>query len=89
MLSQEHIMNELIERGPAFAGMDVMADFTGYTGGVYTVSSSENVGGHAVKLFGWGVDSESGIIGGCKTRGALVGVSRAISGFEGAQTKPG
>ena len=37
-----------------------MADFEAYTGGVYQHTSGKYLGGHAVKMIGWGVDADTG-----------------------------
>lgn len=42
--------------GPVEVAFTVYADFEQYTGGVYQHVSGEELGGHAVKILGWGVD---------------------------------
>jgi cathepsin B len=54
---QQNIMTD----GPMQAAMDVYTDFFYYQSGVYTHLYGNFVGGHAVKLVGWGVDSSSGL----------------------------
>jgi hypothetical protein len=39
----------------------VFADFMQYTGGVYVRKSDSYLGGHAIKIVGWGVDQASGL----------------------------
>ena len=52
---------ELIRGGPGVVSLMVVNDFFGYSSGVYTPSATATeVGGHAVALVGWGVDSAAG-----------------------------
>jgi len=44
--------------GPIEAAFEVYADFMSYTGGVYRQTSTQLMGGHAVKIVGWGVDTD-------------------------------
>jgi len=44
--------------GPVEAAFDVYADFISYSGGVYKRTSDELLGGHAVKIVGWGKDTD-------------------------------
>jgi len=46
--------------GPIETAFMVYEDFFSYTSGVYTQQSQEFVGGHAIKVIGWGVDSSAG-----------------------------
>ena len=45
---------ELMAHGPFEVGFDVYADWPAYKSGVYTQTSDEHLGGHAVKIVGWG-----------------------------------
>lgn len=54
---EEHIMAELYESGPVEADFLVFSDFLDYKGGVYQHTYGEFLGGHAVKLLGWGVEN--------------------------------
>ena len=45
---------ELMAHGPFEVGFDVYADWPAYKSGVYTQMSDEHLGGHAVKIVGWG-----------------------------------
>ncbi|KAF0983960.1 hypothetical protein FDP41_007875 [Naegleria fowleri] len=51
--------NELYEYGPIQTGFTVYRDFMSYKSGVYHHVSGEALGGHAVKIVGYGVDSVS------------------------------
>jgi cathepsin B len=44
----------LINGGPIEAGFDVYEDFYNYSSGVYQHKTGANVGGHAIKIIGWG-----------------------------------
>ncbi|KAK7195490.1 CPC cysteine peptidase, Clan CA, family C1, Cathepsin B-like [Novymonas esmeraldas] len=52
---EEAYKRELMANGPFEVAFDVYADFTAYKSGVYSHVSGERLGGHAVKLVGWGV----------------------------------
>lgn len=43
--------------GPCEASMDVYADFETYRTGVYSHSTGSYLGGHAIKLLGWGTEN--------------------------------
>ena len=47
-------MTELYNNGPFEVAFDVYEDFLAYTGGVYVQTSQQYLGGHAVRLVGWG-----------------------------------
>merc|ERR1711997_79940 len=56
----EEIKKELMTNGPAEASFTVYDDFMSYTGGVYHHVSGRSLGGHAVKIMGWGTDPVGG-----------------------------
>lgn len=43
-----------MNNGPITASMSVYEDFLTYKSGVYTHKTGKNLGGHAIKLLGWG-----------------------------------
>ena len=47
---------EIMSNGPVEASFDVYEDFLTYRSGVYRHVSGDYVGGHAIKILGWGVD---------------------------------
>ncbi|CAB1435530.1 unnamed protein product [Pleuronectes platessa] len=51
---QEQIMTELYNNGPVEAAFSVYADFLLYKTGVYQHVTGEMLGGHAIKILGWG-----------------------------------
>ena len=53
-------MRDMYENGPLVAGFMVYADFPHYKSGVYRHVTGAPLGGHAVKLVGWGVEGGSG-----------------------------
>lgn len=57
--SQDQIMNELMTNGPVEAAFTVYADFVSYKSGVYHHVSGAALGGHAVKLLGWGKEGDT------------------------------
>jgi cathepsin B len=58
--SVESIQRELMEEGPISVAMLVYSDFELYAGGVYQHVQGVPLGGHAIKLIGWGVDKDTG-----------------------------
>ncbi len=50
--------NALVNGGPIETGFDVYDDFMSYSGGVYKKTSDSLLGGHAVKIVGWGKDTD-------------------------------
>jgi len=57
--SEEDIQTEIMTNGPVEAAFTVYEDFLTYKSGVYQHMSGEELGGHAVKILGWGVDQGS------------------------------
>ncbi|GMR39462.1 hypothetical protein PMAYCL1PPCAC_09657, partial [Pristionchus mayeri] len=56
--SVDAIKQEIFENGPVEAAFTVYEDFDQYTGGIYRHVAGDVLGGHAVKMIGWG--SENG-----------------------------
>ncbi|KAF0982801.1 hypothetical protein FDP41_010780 [Naegleria fowleri] len=56
-IKEEKIMNELITNGPVQTGFSVYQDFMSYKSGVYTHETGSFLGGHAVKIVGYGVEN--------------------------------
>ncbi|XP_077990210.1 cathepsin B-like [Glandiceps talaboti] len=50
----EQIMTEIYKSGPVEAAFTVYADFPSYKSGVYQHETGEALGGHAIKILGWG-----------------------------------
>jgi len=48
---------EIMANGPVETGFTVYRDFYNYTGGIYQHLSGSAMGGHAVKIIGWGVEN--------------------------------
>ena len=57
MHEQRHIMKELMTNGPAETAFSVYEDFVNYKSGVYKHVHGRMLGGHAVRLLGWGVEN--------------------------------
>ncbi|KAK4337254.1 hypothetical protein RND71_043723 [Anisodus tanguticus] len=55
--SSEAIQKEIMTNGPVEAGFTVYDDFPLYKSGVYKSTSFKALGGHAVKIMGWGVEN--------------------------------
>jgi len=54
----EDAKTDIVANGPLEAAFDVYDDFMSYQGGVYKRTSDNLLGGHAVKIVGWGVDTD-------------------------------
>ncbi|GFO10329.1 cathepsin b [Plakobranchus ocellatus] len=54
---ETNIMQELVTYGPVEAAFTVYSDFTQYKSGVYQHTTGSVLGGHAVKLMGYGVEN--------------------------------
>jgi cathepsin B len=59
--TEEGIQSSVITEGPVVACFSVYRDFFSYSSGVYVYASGDYVGGHCVKIVGWGIDSKSGL----------------------------
>jgi cathepsin B len=57
---EEAIKREIMTNGPVSAAFMVYEDFLTYKGGIYHHITGNSVGGHAVKLIGWGKDETTG-----------------------------
>lgn len=53
----DKIATEIMTNGPVEAAFTVYSDFISYKSGVYTHTSGKPLGGHAIKIIGWGVES--------------------------------
>jgi len=51
------IQTEIMTNGPVEVCFDVYEDFLNYKSGVYTQTSGDFLGGHCVKMLGWGVEN--------------------------------
>ena len=51
------MQTELMTNGPIEVAFTVYSDFLTYREGVYSHKSGSALGGHAVKMIGWGVDN--------------------------------
>jgi len=52
----DKIRHEIFKHGPVEAAFTVFADFLTYKSGVYEHKAGEQLGGHAIKIMGWGVE---------------------------------
>jgi len=60
--TMESIQKDILVNGPVEAAFWVFDDFFNYVSGVYQRSPNATyAGGHTVKVYGWGVDEESGL----------------------------
>jgi len=56
---QEQIQTEIQKNGPVEGSFSVYADFPTYQSGVYKKTSNDYLGGHAIKILGWGVEGST------------------------------
>jgi cathepsin B len=55
-VSAKNIMEEISTNGPVEGAFTVYKDFLTYKSGVYQHISGEELGGHAIKILGWGTE---------------------------------
>eukprot|EP00045_Choanoeca_perplexa_P023020 m.11642 g.11642 ORF g.11642 m.11642 type:complete len:347 (+) comp9866_c0_seq1:22-1062(+) len=53
----DKIATEIMTNGPVEAAFTVYEDFLSYKSGVYKHTTGQALGGHAIKIIGWGVDA--------------------------------
>lgn len=53
------IKSDIYKNGPLETGFLVYSDFISYKSGIYRKNSDELLGGHAVKIVGWGLEEET------------------------------
>lgn len=53
---EDQIKKEMMTSGPVQTAFTVYADFPSYKSGVYQHKTGDALGGHAVKMMGWGVE---------------------------------
>jgi len=51
------IQTEIMTNGPVEACFTVYSDFVGYKSGVYQYTTGDALGGHCIKIVGWGVEN--------------------------------
>jgi len=56
-VDSDDIQSEILQSGPVEAAYSVYEDFLLYKSGVYKHHSGSYLGGHAVRILGWGVDN--------------------------------
>jgi cathepsin B len=54
---EDQIKMEMMKNGPVQTAFTVYADFPNYKSGVYQHKTGSALGGHAVKMMGWGVEN--------------------------------
>lgn len=57
----EEIKKDLKENGPMMMGLRIFEDFMNYASGIYKMTYGDLVGGHAMKLIGYGEDPVEGL----------------------------
>lgn len=53
----ENIQREIMEKGPISVAMSVYEDFEAYSSGIYQHKTGKYLGGHAIKMIGWGEEN--------------------------------
>jgi cathepsin B len=59
--THKEIMTELYRNGPMMVGLMIYEDFMNYGSGIYKHITGEEMGGHAMKLLGYGHDEKEGL----------------------------
>ena len=54
---EENMMQEIYESGSIEASFSVYEDFVTYSSGVYQHVTGDSLGGHSIKIIGWGVEN--------------------------------
>lgn len=54
--TEKALMSTIMTSGPVETAFQVYADFENYASGIYHKTSRHSLGGHAVKMVGWGVE---------------------------------
>jgi len=54
---EENMQKEMMEKGTLSVSMQVYEDFETYSSGVYQHKTGKSLGGHAIKMVGWGVEN--------------------------------
>lgn len=62
------IQHELYNKGPLMVGLTVYEDFTSYKEGVYRHVTGEMVGGHAIRMIGWGHEDDGSLYWLCQNQ---------------------
>ena len=55
---EKNMMKEIYENGPIEAAFTVYEDFGNYESGIYQHVTGPSLGGHAIKIIGWGVEND-------------------------------
>ena len=55
---EENIMQEIYENGSVEASLTVYEDFVTYSSGVYQHVTGSALGGHSLKIIGWGIEND-------------------------------
>merc|ERR1711862_1089092 len=74
----KQIQMELMTNGPTEAAFTVYEDFVNYKSGVYQHVTGKALGGHAIRLLGWGEENELPT-GWWPTHGTTTGATTAPS----------
>ncbi|PFX22888.1 cathepsin B-like [Stylophora pistillata] len=57
--SVEQIQKEIMTNGPVEGAFTVYSDFPSYKSGVYQHTTGVHLGGHAIKILGWGTENDT------------------------------
>ena len=57
MKGETQIQKEIMTNGPVQVAFSVFSDFINYKSGVYQHLTGDMLGGHAVKMIGWGMEN--------------------------------
>ncbi len=84
LTTTEEIQQDLMDNGPMMVGFTIYSDFLDYSSGIYSVTTGNVEGGHAVKLIGWDTDGSGNLYWICQNQwGDTWGESGYFNIYEG------
>ena len=60
-VSVDEIKRNIVKNGPMLMGLSIYEDFMNYESGIYKYTYGQEIGGHAMKVVGYGEDPEEGL----------------------------
>jgi cathepsin B len=61
MSTRKEMQREIFENGPIVASLQIYEDMYNYDSGIYEHVFGDLIGGHAMRIVGWGHDSEGNL----------------------------
>lgn len=54
------MMRDIMDNGPIMVSLMIFEDFMNFGSGIYKHVAGDEIGGHAMKMIGWGTDPVEG-----------------------------